>query len=91
MKSCKMTNEQRALLRRHAEHFQAMASYIRECHSEELAELEAACAAVSSTNISWDCYRAAKFLAEEIEIRREMERRATERETALHKRSRANA
>lgn len=71
-----MYDAQKALLRRHGEHFQQMASYVRECSEDELGELEAAVALVTTTNISWDCYKAAKFLEEEIASLRMQQKRA---------------
>lgn len=61
-----MTSEQKALLRPHGEHFQQMASYVRECDPEELDALEEAAAAADATNIAWDAYAAAQFLLGEI-------------------------
>lgn len=61
-----MTNEQKQLLRKHADHFQAMASYVRECDDDELATLLEACNAAGATNCGWDTWQAARFLEREI-------------------------
>jgi hypothetical protein len=57
-----VTPEQKVLLQKHAEHFEAMASYCRECDPEELTALHAAACAISSTNCSWSAYEAGRFL-----------------------------
>lgn len=61
-----MTREQKVLLKVHAEHFQVMASYVRECDPQELIDLSEACNAASDTNCGWDTYYAAQFLKVEI-------------------------
>lgn len=61
-----MTKEQKALLKVHAEHYQAMASYVRESSDEELVELLEACQAAGTTNCGWDTYAAAQYLKHEI-------------------------
>lgn len=67
-----MTKEQKELLRLHADHFQAMASYVRECDPQELIELSEACDATSASNCGWDTYAAAQFLKDEISAHRLM-------------------
>lgn len=65
-----MTREQKALLKIHADHFQAMASYVRECDPQELIELSEACEAAGMANCGWDTYAAAQFLKDEISAHR---------------------
>ena len=62
-----MTREQKQLLERHAEHFAAMASFIRECDDDELATLLEACKAANEGNCWWATHKAAKHLQQEIE------------------------
>lgn len=73
-----MTKDQKKLLARHAEHFQQMASYVRECAPEELTDLAEACEAAGTSNCGWDTYRAAQFLREEIQLHRNMLARRAE-------------
>lgn len=73
-----MTRDQKKLLARHAEHFQAMASYVRECDPEELNDLAEACEAAGTGNCGWDTYRAAQFLLGEIQGHRNMLARQAE-------------
>lgn len=61
-----MTPNQKSLLRLHAEHFEAMASYVRECDPEELEALKEACWAASVSNCAWSVYKAAQFISGEI-------------------------
>lgn len=60
-----MTQEQRALLEPHAQHYAAMCSYVRECSDGELQELMEACLAATPTSCWFCTYHAAQYLKRE--------------------------
>ena len=73
-----LTDDQRKLLKPHAEHFYMMASYVRECSDDEQEELLEAAKAHTPTNCSWASYTAAQFLKDEIVTLRCVRRRLVE-------------
>lgn len=76
------TKEYRELLRKHAEHYQAMALFVQESGDQEIGELEKACLSATPTNCGWDEYLAAKHILGE--IRSEQHRRYQARATKAH-------
>lgn len=61
-----MNKDQKAILKPHADHFAEMAAFVVTRDSVELKLLGRACAAATQTNCSWDIYRAAQYLSQEI-------------------------
>lgn len=70
-----MTRGQKELLSKHAEHYQAMALYVRESNDDELEQLMEACLAASTTNCAWDTYQAAQYLKLETQTEMNVRRR----------------
>lgn len=62
-----MTNEQKNLLKPHAEHFIDIAVFIAKCDVNELAALKEASEAASVDNCGWAIYHAARYMLREIE------------------------
>lgn len=61
-----LTKEEKRLLKPHAEHFQTMASHIREATIGDLEKLNNACRSCTEINCGWDDYAAAQYLMKEI-------------------------
>src|SRR5882757_9094567 len=56
-----LSKDEKRLLKPHAEHFQAMASHIREATIEDLEALNSACRSCTMINCGWDNYAAAQY------------------------------
>lgn len=78
-----MTNAQKELLRKHAEHFEAMATHVHQASPEALEELMEACLAVSQTNCGWSVYQAAQYLKSEVQIKMNVNARAASQLNAV--------
>lgn len=70
-----LTDDERTVLRQHADHFQQMATFVHGLDVRSATALLHACRAANQNNCDWASLKAAKFLEEEIAILMMVERR----------------